>query len=97
MDTELITLASFHLLFAWLSHPHKLQVISPGLCRCWFGEFKNCRVYSDSNIAIKSLSDERNITAQFLIILTLYFTGGVLGIGQFSATDGTAAPFGAKS
>lgn len=65
---------------------------------CVDAGLENLKIVScDSNIAIKSLSDEQIIIAQFLIILTLYFTGGVLGIEQFSATNGTATPFSAES
>jgi len=66
-----------------LSHPFRFQVISPRLYRLWSGEFENNRVYRGNNMAVKSPSDEHNITVQFLIILTIYFSSEIWGKGQY--------------
>jgi hypothetical protein len=76
-----ITPDSWCLLFALLSCPLKFQVISPRLFRRHFGEFLSHRAYQGHTAAVTSLSEKDNITVQFLIMLTLYFTSEVRGRG----------------
>jgi hypothetical protein len=70
-STDFINVASFVLLFAPLFHPHKFQVTAPNYLEDSLQKLKSCTVYQGHNWAANALSDEHNITVQFLIILTL--------------------------